>query len=603
MIKVTISNMNKELEIDKINYSLLDILNEGGIEIESICGSKGKCGKCKVIVKNPESVNEITLEEKKSLSEEEIKKGFRLSCLVNLNNNTIIEIPDSSLQKQLRILCEGRSNKILIDPIIKSELIKVKKPLLGNEKSIVDLINEINKEIISVDYPTLKELSNKIEYGLDIKVVRYGNEIIGISEIEKNIYGAAIDIGTTTVVIYLFDLEKGKLVDIESVLNPQVRYGEDVVSRITFSMKNGVEVTNKVIVDEINLMINRLCNRNNISNKSIYEITVVGNTAMHHIFLNINPKTLSFSPFTPILSKSINLKSRELGININPSGNIHVLPIVSGFVGADTIGVLIATEMYKNPEISLAVDIGTNGELVLGNKDKMVSCSCAAGPALEGGHLKFGMRASTGAIESLYIEEDTFNTFYKTINNGKPKGICGSGIIDIVSEMLRVGLLDPSGKIRAHHNERIRKDPLNGQKEFVIEWGDNTEIKKDIVITASDIREIQLAKGAIMTGINILLEKSNITIAQIENLYLAGAFGNFIDIKNAIRIGLLPNIPLDKIISVGNAAGEGAKISLLSRERRMEEDLINKKIGYIELAAEKNFNGEFVMSLNFPKFD
>ena len=512
-----------------------------------------------------------------------------------------IEIPESSLQKEQRILCEGISKKIKFDPCLKIKTIKIPKPILGGEWSLVDLIkNELREKNLSIDYLALKKVSNKLTSDLDIRIIEYNNELIGISDIGQKIYGIAVDIGTTTVVNYLIDMETGELIDIESILNPQIRYGEDVISRITYSMKNGVNIVQKSIVDGINLMIGMLCERNSIPYESIYEMTVVGNTAMHHIFLSINPKSLSTSPFTPVISSSIDIKARDLGIKINPSGNIHILPIISGFVGADTVGVLLATQIYKNNEISLAIDIGTNGELVLGNKDIMVSCSCAAGPALEGGHLQFGMRSSTGAIESAFIENNTFKTFYKTINNGKPRGICGSGIIDIVSEMLRVGLLDLSGRIIDRDHERIRKNSSTGQKEYVIEWKENTEIGKDIVITASDIREIQLAKGAIMTGIIILLEKLKITADEIENLYLAGAFGNYIDIKNAIRIGLIPEISLDKIKPVGNSAGEGAKISLISKEKRIEENSINKKINYIELAAEKNFNKEFVKSLSFP---
>jgi len=600
-IKITIPNLKKEIEVKDNRNNLLDTLNDAGIKIEAICGSKGKCGKCKVIINNPESVNEITQEEKKVLSEDEIKKGVRLSCLVSVNGDISVKIPESSLQKEQRILCEGVSKKIKFDPCLKIKKIKIQKPALGSEWSIVDLIkNELKEEDLSIDYLALKKLSKKLTFEKYIKIIEYNKELIGISDIEQKIYGIAVDIGTTTVVTYLIDMETGELIDIESILNPQIRYGEDVISRITYSMKNGVDIVHKAIVNGINLMIGILCERNNISYDSIYEMTAVGNTAMHHIFLNINPKSLSASPFTPVVSNSIDIKSQDMEIKINPSGIIHLLPIISGFVGADTVGVLLATEIYKKTEISLAIDIGTNGELVLGNKDSMLSCSCAAGPALEGGHLMFGMRASTGAIETVFIEEDTFNTFYKTINNGKPRGLCGSGIIDVVSEMLRVGLLDSSGKILERDNERIRKNPLNGQKEYVIEWKENTETEKDIVITASDIREIQLAKGAIMTGINILLEKLKITVDDIENLYLAGAFGNYIDIKNAIRIGLIPDILLDKIKPVGNAAGEGAKMSLLSKEKRIEENIINKKIDYIELAAEKDFNEEFVKSLRFP---
>jgi len=528
----------------------------------------------------------------------------RLSCLVKVIEDVIIEIPESSIQKRLRILQEGISKKIKIDPCLEIKGIKIPRPSLGDENSYVDLIkNELKKSNLSIDYPTLKDLSNKAMDKSKHKFIIFKNEIIGLSNLEENVYGIAIDIGTTTVVTYLFNIETGKLIDIESILNPQIKYGEDLISRITYSINNGVNSVQNSIIEGINLMIDALCLRNNISYNSIYEMTAVGNTAMHHIFLNINPKSLSLSPFTPTISSSVDIKSRELGVKINQSGNVHVLPIISGFVGADTIGVLLATELYKNNEVSLAIDIGTNGELVLGNKDRMVSCSCAAGPALEGGHLKFGMRASTGAIESVFIEDGSFKAFYKTINDGKPRGICGSGIIDIVSEMLKVGLLDPSGRIIDKDYERVRKNSSNGQKEYVVEWKEKTAMGKEIVITASDIREIQLAKGAIATGINILLEKLKMTANDIDNLYLAGAFGNYIDIKSAIRIGLIPNVPLDRIKSIGNAAGEGAKISLLSKGKRIEENEINKKIDYIELAAEKDFNEEFVKSLSFPCID
>ena len=599
-IKIIVNGIEKEQLIEN-NSNLLDILNNLGIRIEVICGGKGKCGKCKVILENPESANPITSEEKILLSQNEISIGMRLACLIEPKDGMSIVIPDSSLQKDQRILSEGLSTEFNFDPAIKSIRIKLPKPKLGGDESFLDYIKKELKREINIDYLSLKRITDELNYEtLEANLVVFNNEIIGFKKNEEKIYGIAVDIGTTTVVTYLIDIETGALVDIESILNPQIKYGEDVISRITYSLNKGVSIPHNSIVDGLNTMIKKLCDRNRISSSSIYEMTAVGNTAMHHIFLNINPRNLSVSPFTPVVSKSLDIKARDIRIEINPSGNIHVLPVISGFVGADTVGVLLATGLYKNDEISLAIDIGTNGELVLGNKEKMVSCSCAAGPALEGGHLGFGMRASTGAIESVFIDKDSFDTFYKTINKSKPRGFCGSGIIDIVAEMLKVGIIDSSGKIIENGNDRIRKNKTNNHKEFVVEWKEKTDIDKDIVITSSDIREIQLAKGAIMTGINILLEKMKISADKIENLYLAGAFGNYIDIKNAIRIGLIPNIPLERIKPVGNAAGEGAKISLMSNEKRIEENILIKKIDYIELASENNFNEEFVKSLRFP---
>ncbi len=581
----------------------MEILVIAGIDIDAICGGIGKCGKCKVIVKDRHSVNQITAQEKNILSEDEISRGLRLSCFVQLNQDVTIIIPNFSLKKEQRILCEGIYKKTKFQPCIEIKEVSIPKPLLGDKENLLDSIKrELMEENILIDYLALKKISNEIHYGRKYDILKFKDEIIGVCNKEENIFGIALDLGTTTVVAYLIDMKKGDVIDIEAILNPQIKYGEDVISRITYSIKKGANTVNESIIGGINQSIDSLCKRNGIKNDSIYEVVVVGNTVMHHILLGLNLKNLSSSPFTPTISKSIDIKSRDLGIKINPSGNVHVLPIVSGFIGADTVGVLLATEIYKDNSISLAIDVGTNGELVLGNKNKMLSCSCAAGPALEGGNIKFGMRASSGAIESVFIEEETFKVFYKTINNKKPRGICGSGIIDIVSEMLRVGILDPSGNIKELKHERIRKNLSNNQKEYVIEWKENTTIGKDLVITAQDIREIQLAKGAIMTGINILIKKLKIEYIEIENLYLAGAFGNYIDIENAIRIGLIPNISMDRIKSVGNAAGEGAKMSLISRKKRMEETIISKKIKYIELASEEKFNEEFVKSLKFPEF-
>ncbi|HOP08773.1 MAG TPA: ASKHA domain-containing protein [Candidatus Methanofastidiosa archaeon] len=605
MAKVSVSPFDKSIDIES-GKTVLDALNILGIPIEVICGGKGTCGKCKVIIEDQENVSPLSAMERKLLSDKELCEHYRLACLVAVNDDVSVFVPEFSLQRELRILANGQTVDVVLDPPVKKVNLLLPKPVLGDHISFEELVvSGLGLEGCGIDYMAIKNISETIkDSNFDIDVVFLNKNIISVMPHNNpgKIYGAAMDIGSTTVVIYLMDLQTGEVVDIESMLNPQVRYGEDVISRITYSIQYGIKDVHDIILEGVNSMLRTLCQRNDIDSNSVVEMTVVGNTAMHHIFLNIQPKSISLSPFTPTVKKSLDLKARDIGLMINPSANIHVLPVIAGFVGADTVGVLMATDMYHSDQVALAIDVGTNGELVLGNRDKMVSCSCAAGPALEGGEIKFGMRASPGAIEDVVINKYTLEPEYKTIKNKKPVGICGSGIIDVVAEMLKIGIINSSGRMVDLGSDRIRKDPSTGLLEYVLEWKENAGIDKDIVITAADVREVQLAKGAIYSGALILVERLGIGFEDLDKIYLAGAFGNYIDIENAVRMGLLPDIPLEKIKSVGNAAGEGAKLSLLSNLKRSEENKLSKVVSYIELASHDDFQNIFVNSLNFPEF-
>ncbi len=403
------------------------------------------------------------------------------------------------------------------------------------------------------------------------------------------IYGLAVDIGTTTVAGYLCNLRSGEVIATESMMNPQVTYGEDVMSRITYAMthpEEGLEKLHRSVIDGLNRLIKTITERCHLSPEDILELTVVGNTAMHHLFLKINPKYLGVAPFPPAIHRSIDVKARELGLKAHPSANVHILPIEAGFVGADNVGVLIAEEPHHQDEMVLIIDIGTNGELVMGNRKKLISSSCATGPALEGAHIKFGMRAAQGAIERIEIHPETLDVRFEVIGNSRAMGICGSGIIDAAAELYRNGILDKSGRFRNEiKSSRLRV--VDETTEFVIAWKNETSIGKDITLTQKDVRNIQLAKAALYTGAKLMMRR--LGIEKLDKVILAGAFGSTIDPEKALVLGMFPDCDLKNVYAVGNAAGDGARLALLNRDKRAEADEIARKVEYMELSIRSRF--------------
>jgi uncharacterized 2Fe-2S/4Fe-4S cluster protein (DUF4445 family) len=387
-------------------------------------------------------------------------------------------------------------------------------------------------------------------------------------------------------------------------MNPQIPFGEDILSRITYVIMNGSKALNeiqKAVTKGINSILKECCNKANINVQEIYEVNLVGNTAMHHLFLGLWPKYLTYSPFVPVIRRGIDIKASKLGLKIHSNANSHFLPIIGGFVGSDHTAVLLASKMMESKKIMMAIDVGTNTEISLGNRDQIRVCSCASGPAFEGMATKFGMRASTGAIEQITIDNKTLTVSYRTIENNIPIGICGSGFIDGLAELLKCGLISQKGNFipeLAKKTDRLRKSSMGW--EFVIAWKKETILETDIVISQRDIRELQKAKAAIHTGAEILMKRMNITEDKICNLVVAGAFGNFINPENACIIGMYPEISLEKIQFMGNLAGTGARMTLISKELREFTEEISNKVKYYELAVDRGFQKEYIQSLDFP---
>jgi uncharacterized 2Fe-2S/4Fe-4S cluster protein (DUF4445 family) len=427
-------------------------------------------------------------------------------------------------------------------------------------------------------------------------------------------YGLAVDIGTTTCVGYLTDLNTGKVVNTESMMNPQVPYGEDVMSRITYAMSNpgvGLETMQKAIIQGLNEIIERVVTEIKKDGPHpgyvIDDLTIVFNTAMHHIFLGLNPEYIGRSPFIPAVQNSLDIKARDLGLRINPSAYIHVLPIEAGFVGADNVGVLIAEEPYNQDENVLIIDIGTNGELLMGNRNKVCSTSCATGPAFEGAQIKFGMRAAPGAIETVEIDPATKEPRYKVIGKAdwsshiekmNVKGLCGSAIIQVVAEMFKAGIIDKSGRfVMDLGTPRVRRD-ADGKPEYVLAWAAETSIGQDVTITQGDVRALQLAKGALYTGAKLMMKRLGIT--TLDKVILAGAFGSHIDREASLMLGMFPDCSMDKIYAVGNAAGDGSRMALLNRGKRKEANERARWVEFVEIATDPAFEKEFMQAMHIP---
>jgi uncharacterized 2Fe-2S/4Fe-4S cluster protein (DUF4445 family) len=546
------------------------------------------------------------------LSPEEISAGYRLACRASVKRNVTVRILEESRTGKQKLQTEGIRTRVKLDPLIRKYLVRLTVPTLIDNRSDADrllekLRTEHHLKNLHFRLRVLQQLPPMLRnQDRNVTVVVWNSDMI--IEVESGntvhrVFGYAVDIGTTKLAGYLIDLTTGEVVAAESLMNPQISFGEDVIARIAFVMKGSREQKQlqQVLITGLNQILTTLLEKASVKQREVYEMTVVGNTAMHHLFLNISPKGLALSPYAPAIRDGMDVSARAMGVHVNLEANVHVLPVVAGFVGADAVAVALATEIHKRNELCLALDIGTNTEIILGNKDNLIACSCASGPALEGAHIEHGMRAASGAMEKVQIDPATYDVRYQTVDNVKPRGICGSGIVDATAEMLKTGIINVMGSI----DKQIRSPRLRSKNglEFVVAWGKETSTGQDIAITQGDIREIQSAKAAIHTGALTLMKNLRVTEKDIDMVFVAGAFGSYIDPLNARIIGLFPEIALEKVKVVGNAAGTGARMVLVSKAARTQAERISKMIKYVELAAEQDFQTDFCNSLCMPYAD
>jgi uncharacterized 2Fe-2S/4Fe-4S cluster protein (DUF4445 family) len=578
-----------------------------GITMDSPCGGKGTCGKCKIIVTVGEP-QPPTDAEKDFFSEVELKEGYRLACQTLVTCDMDVTIPEDSRIRAIKILSAGTGQEIILHPNITKVYVELEEQTL--ERQIADFSNI--KEAIKSKFPdvctdlkVLRELPNILRKSkFKITLVLDGNMLISVEsgDTTKKNYGIAVDIGTTTIVSTVVDLNLGTELAVASALNTQATHGADVVSRINFTVeeKDGLEELGDRVINVIKQISEYACAEAHVNMKDVYEVTIVGNTTMTHLFLKVPVRNLALMPYVGVFSDPVDVKASELGFDFNPDANIYVLPNIAGFVGADTVGVILASAINKSETIKLAIDIGTNGEVALGSKEKLLTCSTAAGPAFEGAMITHGMRGAPGAIERVELKD---HPIIQVIDGGKPIGICGSGLVDAIAEMLRLGIIDETGRmtdpddldISPELRKYLRRNDEYGPHLVLYEHDGH-----DVVVTQKDVRQAQLAKGAIKAGIEILMRKLGIKLEDVSEVFMAGAFGNYIRKENAIRLGLLPDFPLDRVLSIGNAAAAGAKMALMSKEAREEAVRISRFVEYVELATDKNFQNEFMDAMMFP---
>ncbi|MHA1835939.1 MAG: ASKHA domain-containing protein [Candidatus Odinarchaeia archaeon] len=604
MIKVIINTPSKEsfiIDADR-KTNLLSLIQQSNISINALCNGLGKCGKCKIkIVSKGNSVNKITKLELKSLKPSEIKNGYRLACQTIVFNDVEIEIPEHSLPVNLNLTKMGYEPKVEHNPAIKKIFIKIKidnfKDLKKNRKILLSEIKKHgfhNLEFNSGVKDTLLPLFDVSKGKLTV-TIRDG-KIIHLEEDNKidNNFGFALDIGTTQLTAYLMDLNTGQSLDYISEPNKQIKFGADVISRLTYIMKGEKNLNNihLTLISQINEILKRLIKKRKINPINIYEGVVVGNTVMMHTFHKSDPTPLSKYPYTPKIKKAVYKSSRFFNLKINRLSMIYTPPNIAGYMGSDIISDIISSEIYKEEDNSILIDIGTNTEIVLFYKNQFYGCSTPSGPSFEGGQLEFGMRAEKGAIDRIFIDPETHKLTYTTIGGVKPVGICGSGVIDAVAESYKIGLIDNTGTITSKGDLIIN---YKNMKAILIA---NNEEDNQIVITQKDIREIQKAKAAIQAGYLSLLKYVGGDLSEIEKVIIAGSFGVHINPESGKILGLIPDISDEKIRFYGNLAGSGARTLLKAAHLRKTCEEISKKIKYIELGNLKFFQNLWVKSLN-----
>jgi uncharacterized 2Fe-2S/4Fe-4S cluster protein (DUF4445 family) len=580
--------------------SLLEIAQGAGIVLRSECGGTGTCGKCRVqIVKKYGSISLPTEKEQKLLTGAEMTQGMRLACQVRvLSGKATVFIPKESRNEAREISGTALEGTVILDPAVKKVRCSLPRPSLEDTRPDLErLAAGLGRDLSRVPLSVLAALPATLRAGgWEVTAVFWNEEIIAVEpgDTTKEMYGIAIDIGSSKIICHLVDLTNGRTVAQEYAENPQIMYGEDVVSRITFAAKapENLKKLQSLVVDAINTLVSRMCGTAGIANDRIYEIVFDGNTVMHHLFLGIDPKYIGVSPFLPGLKSPVSFPARDLGVTINPEGKVTSLPLIAGYVGSDAVADLMLTKIYEKPECSLVIDIGTNSELMLGDSGKIVVCSAPSGPSFEGAQISSGMKAVGGAIETVKIENGMVT--YTTIGNKKPKGICGSGLIDLVAELYSAGIITKNGKFADISNPRIVSD---GVPKFVVAPKEETGTGRDITITEKDINAFLLAKGSLRAGWTILAEKYGIDPSHIDRVWLAGSFGTHINIENAMSLELLPQVQKDRVVLAGETAVGGSKIALLSVPERNAVVSVLTKVRYVELSVEKSFNREYLLSI------
>jgi uncharacterized 2Fe-2S/4Fe-4S cluster protein (DUF4445 family) len=581
-------------------HTLLAAAQAAGVQLVSLCGGDGSCGACRVRVASG-VVSPPTTVEKSIFSADELNAGWRLACQAYPESDVKLDIPQASLTTTQRLQLEGRESEIPIDPAIVAVDLNLSSASLDDLRAdahrIEDALRQEGIEAAEMRLPVLRDLSTQLrEWDWRTRVALRQGEVAAFLPTGSELVGLAVDIGTTKLAAYLVDLSSGMTLAKLGAMNPQVGYGEDVISRIAYTDKHedGREVLRRVLLETLNSLVADLCELAEISPGQIVDAVVVGNTAMHHLFTGLPVRQLGVSPYIPAVAKAMDLPVGEVGLALAPGASIHLPPNIAGFVGADHVAMLLASGFAESTPLTMAMDIGTNTEISLAIEDRILTCSCASGPAFEGAHIRDGMRAAPGAIEHVQMTDEAVRV--QTVDGQPALGICGSGILDAVAEMVRVGVLDRSGQMLETH-PHVRQ--VDGKTVLLLVPSASTGHQRDLALTRQDIAEIQLAKAAIRAGMDVLLEEAGIPDDAIEAFIIGGAFGMYLDLESAIRIGMLPALPLHRYHQVGNAAGIGAKQMLVSASLRDQAAAMIRRVTYLELTTHPGFTNRYMDAIRF----
>ena len=591
--------------------TILELARRANIGITGFCGGRGTCGKCQVRVEPAPQPSEL---EKKQITPERLKEGYRLACQTKIIDcDLTVFVPPESRFFNLKVLVSGLTRDIKVHTPIRKYYLQLQPPTIEDQRpdwermrSAISSASEFRENEITAGIYLLRQIPTVLRAGnFKITAVLEEKRLISVEpgDTAGQSFGLAFDLGTTTIVGSLLDIGSARELAVASRLNPQSAYGADVVSRInhTLTEKNGAEIMQQAVVGSFNEIIAELCQKSGVNPENIYEIMVVGNTAMEHLFLRLPAGALATSPYVGVYQGSISLPAKKLGLAVNHDAVLRVGPLISGFVGGDTVAGILTTNQHHERALRLFVDIGTNGEIVVGNREGIWCASAAAGPAFEGANIHFGMRAEPGAIDKIKI---TDRVQYTTVSEKPARGICGTGLVEGISELLRCGIIGEDGRLKSGDDliglpkeilTRLQEE--KGERRFVL------APETGIAIFQKDIRQLQLAKAAIAAGIQVLLAKIPVSLSELDEILLAGAFGSYIDPEAALRLGLLPPVPLEKIRFVGNTALTGSKMMLLSMEMKDEAENIPVVCRYVELFHEKGFMDLFVDNLSFPSPD
>lgn len=626
MVKVTFTSHNKEIYCNK-GDKLLDVARDADIFIDAPCNGNVSCGKCKVrLIKG-----KVDTEKTHHIRDEEWNQGYILACNTKVIEDIDIEVPSKLSSPMYGMKIEGsdkkkdkevfdRAKKIIEENnfefktnIVKT-YIEIEEPTLDDNISDIDRIerhvrNNLGYDEIDFTIELLRKVPTVIRednFKVTITYIKKKNKItilnIESGNTENKLYGVAIDIGTTSVVVCLVDLYTKEIVDKASSGNAQIKYGADVIHRIVYSTKkNGLKELNEAIIeDTINPLLHSIYTKNNVDKDNVVSLVVAGNTTMTSLFLGVYTDFLRQEPFIPPFLKSPRLIGKDVGLNINDSAYVFLAPSVASYVGGDITAGVLSAGIWSSEENVLFIDLGTNGEIVFGNQDYMMSCACSAGPAFEGGGISCGMRASNGAIEKVKIDKETLKPTLTTIGDVSPIGICGSGIIDLICQMLLTGIIDRRGKIhRDIDNERIIFNEYE-IGEYVLAFKEEYNLDHDITINEVDIDNFIKAKGAIYSGASVLIESLGMDFSVIDKVYIAGGIGNNLDIENSILIGLLPDIEREKFIYIGNSSLVGSYLALISKDAKKKLQEIGSEITYVELSVYPTYMDEFISACFLP---